>query len=276
MIDHLNTLPHTDATLEQNTENNLSAKIDPAPATALILQDAYRNAGTQPLTPEEIEILQAPVDAEFEVELHELDGPYVPWRMFHRRLNRAFKPGGWAPLRMVRPEFYDISPVMSGVSVKIALKVGDRILGDAYGEQKAAISKDAKTPKMTATSAIEGATKNAIKKICSSVLGMFEEVGDRRWREEWLRVHARKVRKDGFDRWERLEVPTQLPPQEGFVRKVNGPSDAGVWTLTIETDKGEVVVHTRSAVEFRTKLVPQKGGNPFLGLDYFSIKEDMR
>lgn len=283
-------MPSEEATMQENT---LPAEIDHAPASSQVLVKAYETSGTVAVTSEQAQILLAPTDPD-DVEIHPLTGAiYVPWMRYVRRLNAAFGPMGWASIRVGNAQIEEgVSkngkPYID-VEIRVALVVNGRLVRDAVGE-----CRQSQESRMSVPSCLEGAVSSGIKRCCKS-LGMFDDLLDKRWAENWIAKYAI------YDKeWKRRAVPLAQPVaqptrptpvsqqhnQEGFVRKVTGPSDAEVWTLVIETEEGEIIAHTRSAldkypdprqlkdllVEFRTKMVPQKGGKPFLGLDYLAVK----
>lgn len=281
-------------------ENMLPAEIDHAPSSSQVLVKAYEASGTVAVTPEQAQILLAPTDPD-DVEIHPVTGVlYVPWMRYVRRLNTAFGPMGWASVRVESAQIEEgvsknNKPYID-VQIRVALVVNGRLVRDAVGE-----CRQSQESRMSVASCLEGAMSSGIKRCCKS-LGMFDDVLDKRWAEDWIAKYA--IYDQAEKAWKRRSVPLAQPvarpvpstpvaqpqDQEGFVRKVVGPSDAGVWTLVIETAEGEITVHTRSAlekypdphqlkdllVEFRTKMVPQKGGKPFIGLDYVAVKGDQQ
>jgi hypothetical protein len=207
-----------DETTETEQLVQLPTVADYAPSSALVLAEAYKAAGTMRLTEEQEAILLAPVDPENDVELHLIDGPYIPWIKYTQRLNKAFGLMGWARLRMGEPDF---DPESMTAAVRVALKIEGRVVRDAVGECKQG------SKKMTRFDCLEGAMKNGLKRCCSD-LGMFAELQDRRWRERWLTTYAHRVKKDGYDQWERLPLvpaPTPVQPQmpPPSVRKADLP-----------------------------------------------------
>ncbi len=274
-------------------ETMLPAEVDHAPASSQVLVKAYEATGTVAVSSEQAKILLAPTDPE-DVEIHPLTGVlYVPWMRYVRRLNAAFGPMGWASIRVGSAQI-DEGTSKNGkpyidVEIRVALVVNGRLVRDAVGE-----CRQSQESRMSVASCLEGATSNGIKRCCKS-LGMFDDLLDKRWAENWIAKYAIYEKE-----WKRRSVPLAQPGtqttsalpvaqqqnQEGFVRKVIGPSETKTWDLTIETEDGNVTVTSRTMlekypdphqlkdllVEFRTKMVPQKGGKSFLGLDYFAVK----
>lgn len=271
------------------------AEVEHAPASALALLDAYKKASTQDFSPEEVAVLIAPIDEETEVELHPIDGPYVHWRAYTGRMNRAFGWGKWSLVRQGPP---DIDADNKTVAIRACLLVKGAYIRDAVGEFTHRGSK-----KMTMYDCLEAAMKNALKRCCSG-WNMFPEVRDRRWRDAWLAKWARRVKKeDGHEMWEYRSLPVQAsappPPAKkatpsmrnvtkGFVRKAERTTESGTYLLTIETKKGEVQLKGNSSlqkypdksqlvnllVEFTAKEVPQRGGGTITVLDTLEIKEE--
>jgi len=219
------------------------------------------------------------------VELHPINGPYIPWIKYTQRLNKAFGLMGWARLRMGEPDF---DPEFMTAAVRVALKVEGRVVRDAVGECKQG------SKKMTQFDCLEGAMKNGLKRCCSD-LGMFAELHDRRWREQWLVSHARKTKKDGYDQWERVEgaagKSSPLPPAadlltEGIVKKVK-VLDAATkkYLVTVESEMGSVDVVAKEPiakyadptllvdtwVQYRVKQVPVRGGGQMTVFDHFAV-----
>lgn len=284
---------------EGTSVERLPAEVEHAPASALALLDAYKKASTQDFSPEEVAVLIAPIDEETEVELHPIDGPYVHWRAYTGRMNRAFGWGKWSLVRQGPP---DIDADNKTVAIRACLLVKGAYIRDAVGEFTHQGSK-----RMSMYDCLEAAMKNALKRCCSG-WNMFPEIRDRRWREAWLAKWARRVKKeDGREMWEYRPLPAHASPQpqasappppakkaassiknvtEGFVRKAEKTTESGTYLLTIETEEGEVQLKGNSSlakypdksqlvdllVEFTTKEVPQRGGGIITVLDTLEIK----
>lgn len=276
----------------QQEEEQVPEVTDSAPASALILIDAYKAAGTQPLTPEEAAILLAPIE-EQEISLHPVLGPVVGWFPYVQRLNRAFGLAGWSRLRMGNPEF---DPDRKATSIRVCLKVQGRIIRDAVGEYRQSGS-------MSPLDCLEAAMKNGLKRCCSD-FGMFAELKDDRWKAQWLADHAQRgeeKRTDGttYRGWQwkigasTTEKKADLPKTEdlqlalGIVQKVEGPNKTGAFIVTIESEFGSVDVIAKETlskypdpksleglwVKYRIKVVPQKGGGKLTVFDHFEVTE---
>jgi hypothetical protein len=277
---------------------NLPSEVDHAPASSQVLVKAYENVGTVAVTQDQANILLAPIDPENDVDIHSYSGvPYVTWMRYVRRLNAAFGPMGWASVRVGQAQIEEGKDQKGNpyidVEIRVALVVNGRLVRDAVGE-----CRQSQGSRLSVAACLEGAMSSGIKRCCKS-LGMFDELLDKRWAEVWIKQYAEQNQKGEWQRRKTISTsrtpakttaPAQAPPsgrQEGFVRKVTGPSDSGVWTLVIETLEGHITVFSRSAlhgldpegiigalVEFETKVVPQKDGNSFIGLNFFALKEE--
>lgn len=285
---------------------SLPMAIDHAPASSQVLIKAYEQTGTVPVTPEQAAILLAPIDPENDVDIHPLSGVlYVTWIRYVRRLNAAFGPMGWSSVRVGQAEIEEGTD-KSGkpfvdVSLRVALVVNGRLVRDAVGE-----CRQHEGGRMSVASCMEGAVSNGIKRCCKS-LGMFDELLDKRWAEQWTATYAEYAERER--KWQRRKTttprqnmstpqsPAPPPPAkkaassmknvtEGFVRKAEKTTESGTYLLTIETEEGEVQLKGNSSlakypdksqlvdllVEFTTKEVPQRGGGIITVLDTLEIK----
>ena len=190
--------PQTEAADDQSTEVQLYS-----PDTAKILTPAYKAAGTVRVTLEQEAILMEEIDP-LKVQIHPVTGAiYMGWVEYVKRLNRAFGPMGWAPQRLGKPNVTEDDRGKSLVEIQVALIAEGRLVRDATGECRKG------NDSMTFVSCLEGAIQNAIKKCCKAI-GMFTELWDKDWCDQWVRQYAISYKEGNYTYW-RKRMPSDQP-----------------------------------------------------------------
>lgn len=146
------------------------------------LQDSiYAGASVKPVTEEQqTALLKAPDDDEIEIKPDTFGAVFMSHGGYRKRLNAAFRPGGWALRRLSTIDYNEEAKL---VYVEYALYAEGRYLGQARGEQKWLGTSDGDG--MSHGDAIEGAKSNALMRCCKD-LGMAMDL--------WSKTYAEGVR----------------------------------------------------------------------------------
>lgn len=186
-------------------------------------QGIYTGIATTKLTATQIAILLAPVDRET-ISIRPDGFIYMSEIQYRRRLNLAFRPGAWG-LRPLEQPFLDGSiMVYHG-----AMYANGAFFSESYGENDYY-----EGGKMSKYSAMEGAKSNCLVRCCKD-LGMFSEMWDHRFGEEWKNIYATQV----WCKNKGNKGPSQKPL---WRRKDEGPIDSFPWEEIIsEPTKLELI-----------------------------------
>jgi len=140
---------------------------------------SYKGLGEAAFSPEAVEILQAPIDAE-DVEIKPDGILFLPEIKYRRILNKAFKPGGWG----LAPRGETIVTPQS-VTREYGLIVNGRLVSVARGQQ------DYFNPE-NIPMASEGCKSNAMMRCCKD-LGIASELWDPRFIRQFMKSHVKEV-----------------------------------------------------------------------------------
>jgi len=140
---------------------------------------SYHGLSSTPFTPEQAEILQAPLEYD-DIEIKPDGIVYLPEIKYRRTLNRAFGPGGWglAP----RGETIVTAKV---VTREYGLVCGGRLVSIARGEQQYFDPDGIPT-------ATEGCKSNALMRCCKD-LGIASELWDPRFIKKFLAASGKET-----------------------------------------------------------------------------------
>ena len=175
----------------------------------------YSGISTAPITPEENKKLLAPVDPEI-VQIRPDGLVYVPGVYYRRRLSEIFGAGNWA----LRP--LGVQVVNDIINYRGALYIRGHFVAEAIGEQKY-IESNANQSYATAH---EGAKTDCLVRCCKD-LGMFTELWDPAWIQDWIEQYAVRV-------WcYNVNNPQQKRPF--WRRKDQKPIDMYPWREDAET-----------------------------------------
>ena len=144
----------------------------------------YQDIAKESFSEEIVKVLQCPIDDD-DVEIRSHDGIiYYPEMLYRERLNRAFKPGGWAILP--KESFYD--KTCQKIYYKGALFIQGRFVAEAIGEQRYVKS----NPNMSYATAHEGAKSDCLTRCCKD-LGIASDLWKPRFIKHWLKKHTVQV-----------------------------------------------------------------------------------
>lgn len=178
-------------------------------------ENQYNGIAQAPITPEETKKLLAPVDPNI-VQIRPDGLIYVPGVYYRRRLTEIFGAGNWA----LRP--LGVSIVNDVINYKGALYIRGHFVAEAIGEQKYVES----NANMSYATAHEGAKTDCLVRCCKD-LGMFTELWDPNFIEDWIDQYAVKV-------WcYNVKNPKQKKPF--WRRKDQKPIDLWPWKEDTET-----------------------------------------
>jgi len=146
------------------------------------IQQIIKTVGTIELTPEEKEILYAPID-EKRVEIRPHDGTiYLPWSEYVDRLHRAFGLN-WGLIPQGMPKLGGNNLILWG----FFLIIKGKYAGFAIGEQKYI----PENPQMSWGDACEGAKSNALMRLCKGI-GIGLELWKPEFINKWKAKYARQ------------------------------------------------------------------------------------
>ncbi len=144
-------------------------------------------------------------DDEVDIKPDSFGAVYLSHSGYRRRLNEAFRPGGWA-LRRLTPYTFDNEQHIA--YAEFALYAEGRFVGMATGEMRLAQNNE----DMSTGDIIEGLKSNALMRCCKD-LGMAMECWDLKWTQSFrqrlcVRVWVKKGRNaDAKPQWRRLDAP---------------------------------------------------------------------
>jgi len=187
-------------TIEQTIQEEKTAPFPKPLDFNMHIQQIIKTVGTIELTPEEKEILYAPID-EKRVEIRPHDGTiYLPWSEYVDRLHRAFGLN-WGLIPQGMPKLGGNDLILWG----FFLIIKGKYAGFAIGEQKYI----PENSQMTWGDACEGAKSNALMRLCKGI-GIGLELWKPEFIKQWKEKHARQ--KEIIDRrgrkvkvWEKKE-----------------------------------------------------------------------
>ena len=168
--------------------------------------ETWSGLSTKPVTAEQATALLEPVrDDELLIKPDQFGAVYLSHPGYRRRLNAAFRPGGWG-LRRISPVEMDATDHM--MYADFALYAEGRCLAVAKGEQKymGAGGGSGENDKMTKGDAMEGVISNALMRCCK-MLGMAMECWDRDFTDRWRNTYCFRVWKGGKPAWRRMVDP---------------------------------------------------------------------
>ncbi len=159
-----------------------------APESPKSITPTYDGIATEPCTPEEANILHAPVNNK-DIEIRPDGIIYLPEIKFRRVLDRAFMPGGWAmkPLGVTMQD--------NQLFYKGQLWARGKFRAESIGEQE--FFPDNRG--MTMASAHEAAKSNCLMRCCKD-LGIASECWDPQFIRQWKRENAVEVWCEGIGR----------------------------------------------------------------------------
>lgn len=168
-------------------------------------EDTYVGLSKLNLTVDQVNALNEAVrDEEVDIKPDSYGSVYMSHGRVRRRLNAAFKPGGWGLRRMSEIMYESASQMMYA---DYALYVDGHFVDVARGEQ---YWQGAANDNMTKGDVLEGVKSNALTRLCKT-LGIGLECWDRSWTESFRQRCCVKVfterqsdRKMGTA-WRRLE-----------------------------------------------------------------------
>lgn len=176
-------------------------------------RDMFVGISSKPFDEGASKILMSPVE-DTDVEIRPDGIIYLPEIKYRRRLNTAFRPGGWAV--MPRGPF-----TMQGNTMtrEYALYVDGRFVSQAVGEQEYIPNNG----NMTYATASEGVRSNAIMRCCKDI-GIASELWDPVFINEWKKKYAVQVWVQGKNRpmWRRKDRDP-LYGETGVVKEKGAP-----------------------------------------------------
>lgn len=160
----------------------------------------WQGLSQEPVTQEADEVLRAPVDPSTEIDIKPTGEVYMSHVFVRERLNRAFRPMGWAlrPLSALR---YDEQT--STMYQQWGLYVRGQFASAAVGSMQY----QPKNDRMDFADAAEGVKSNALVRCCKD-FGVGRECWDRRYADKWRADHAVQVFIEGGGKpqWRRLDA----------------------------------------------------------------------
>jgi len=167
--------------------------------------DTYPGISEKPVSEDQAKALCDPVtDDEVDIKPDGFGAVYLGHHGYRRRLNKAFRPGGWA-LRRLTPYTFDKDRQIA--YAEFALYGEGRYLGSATGEQRIPENNN----EMSHGDIIEGLKSNALMRCCKD-LGVAMECWDLKWTNDfrrrlcvkvWVKPNAQGQAKM---RWRRLDA----------------------------------------------------------------------
>jgi len=174
-----NTLPATQP--EGSGRETAVVQLGAATATALSAQAQAGQLGALGLSPDEITILRAAPDP-LSIEIRPDGIVYTPWTIVASRFDDAFGVGEWALVPEGKPQMVD-----SFVCWQFHLFVRGKWCAVAIGEHP-----DPGNQRMSLANRAEAAKSDALVK-CSKSLGVFRELWDVSYRNDWIEEYAIRV-----------------------------------------------------------------------------------
>ena len=143
----------------------------------------YRGVSVLPATEAQTEILLRPCD-DTELDILPTGEVYLSQVGYRRRLNEAFRPGGWALVPI------DDRPIIHGRTMmqRWALYIGGRFIASAYGEQDYFEENE----RQSYATAAESLKSNALMRCCKD-LGIASECWDRHFTQTFKAATCVKV-----------------------------------------------------------------------------------
>lgn len=242
--------------------NSQTGDIESAKAELWRLDTTYAGMSVTPVSDQQAGVLmkEATLD-ELDIKPDSFGAVYVSHGGYARRLNQAFKPGGWA-LRQLSPIMLDRA--QNRVYVQMALYCEGRYFGMAIGEQEWIGSNS----NMSYGDAVEGAFSNALMR-CGKRIGMFLECWDRKFTERFRREHCVKVfvakvhTRDVKPAWRRLDGPS-LEGETGICddspNRDKYQQPPAPWWMRNKQDREAQPTHTAAAQP--TQQAPKPTANP--------------
>ena len=180
--------PELNSNIDAETGEELARL--PAPASPLVAHGEenttavlYRGVSVLPATEEQTAILLRPCD-DTELDILPTGEVYLSQVGYRRRLNEAFRPGGWALVPI------DDRPIIHGRTMmqRWALYIGGRFIASAYGEQEYF----EKNERQSYATAAESLKSNALMRCCKD-LGIASECWDRHFTQQFKKDLCVKV-----------------------------------------------------------------------------------
>jgi hypothetical protein len=160
--------------------------------------DTYAGMSTIPFTDEQAKILNRDLTAD-DVDIRPDGQVYMSHAKLRKRLNEAFRPGGWALRRLSSVNVSVATSAQAAtntefvMSAEFGLYVGGRFVSAARGEQKYQDNGE-----MTYGDAAEGMKSNALSRCCKD-LGIALDLWDRTYADKWRNEHAVQVWGKNYD-----------------------------------------------------------------------------
>lgn len=216
------------------------------------LQALISTAGTLDLNDEQMAILKESVDPD-EVLIRPDGLVYLSWSRYHKQLTRMFGTR-WTLIPNGMPQ---INPngkeVIWGFTLIVGTKDKDGNIKQHYvGFAIGGNEYHPNNPRMNYNDAVEGAKSNALMRLCKE-LGMFLELWDKEWVENWRKKYAVRFKNaKGEYEW-RKKTKAELEA-EGKVKEVEA--------VEVEEVKSEVVNHQKHITESEKQKIREMAQHP--------------
>ena len=235
--------PEPNSNIDAETGEELARL--PAPASPLVAHGEenttavlYRGVSVLPATEEQTDVLLRPCD-DTELDILPTGEVYLSQVGYRRRLNEAFRPGGWALVPIDdRPIIHDRTMMQ-----RWALYVGGRFIASAYGEQEYF----EKNERQSYATAAESLKSNALMRCCKD-LGIASECWDRHFTQQfkadvcvkvWRVKTKRPSGQAGVFQWRRRDAEP-FYDEGGAKTDKNNDSDDDPMRRTLEAAGGTV------------------------------------
>ena len=179
--------PEPDSNIDAETGEELARVVPAAPLMTIADENTaaglYRGVSVLPATEAQTEILLRPCD-DTELDILPTGEVYLSQVGYRRRLNEAFRPGGWALVPI------DDRPIIHGRTMmqRWALYIGGRFISSAYGEQDYFEQNE----RQSYATAAESLKSNALMRCCKD-LGIASECWDRHFTQTFKAATCVKV-----------------------------------------------------------------------------------
>lgn len=169
--------------------------------------------GTLALTREQQQILEEPIPVE-DIDILGTGEIYVSQVQYRRRLNQAFRPGGWAMIKLSQPTIRE-----NIVMQEWGLYVSGILVSTAWGEQEYFPN----NPRMSYATALEAAKSNALTRCCKD-LGIGSECWDKHYAEQFKADHCEAAWVNNRKVWKRKQLAA--PADKGGAGKAEAPGSS--------------------------------------------------
>lgn len=166
----------------------------------------YVGMSERPVSPEQASILNRELPDE-DIDIRPDGAIFMSHARLRRRLNEAFRPGGWALRKLTPIQCNEATDKQNKIDLVLSAEYGlyaeGRFLSAARGEQKYQDNGE-----MTYGDAVEGLKSNALSRCCKD-LGIALDLWDRQYADRWRQQHCVKVWRSGGGRkpnWRRADA----------------------------------------------------------------------